>query len=87
MTDDVARLLDLRRRLPSEWSGLLTRSAQALATMGTEDSDDERRCRGCGGPLPPQARGRPRKWCEAPECQAESRHGGKSAGKRTMDPI
>lgn len=28
---DVARLLKLRDRLPGEWAGLLTRSAQALA--------------------------------------------------------
>jgi len=79
--NDVARLLDLRDRLPVEWSGLLTRSAQALAAVQS-DQPDERRCPGCGVGLPPQARGRPRRWCQAPECQKLRKNGSKCAGPR-----
>ena len=77
--NDVARILELRDRLPGEWAGLLTRSAQALAAV--QDQSDERRCRGCGSSLPQQYRGRPRKWCQAPECQNLRKRGGKSAQK------
>ncbi len=81
--NDVARLLELRDRLPGEWSALLTRSAQALAAVQADQPDD-RNCRGCGSPLPRQARGRPRKWCQAPECQKRSRYGGKKPEKARM---
>jgi hypothetical protein len=83
VASDSQRLLELRDRLPVEWSGLLTRGAQALAAIQAE-RDDERRCRGCGSPLPTQERGRPREWCQATRCQRESKSGGKKAGKRTM---
>lgn len=84
--DDVARILELRDRLPNEWAGLLTRSAQALAAVQADRDEDDRRCRGCGSTLPPQARGRPRKWCQADHCQRASKSGGKSAAKRRMRP-
>ena len=35
--NDVARVLELGDRLPVEWSGLLTRSAQALAAVQAGD--------------------------------------------------
>jgi len=84
--NDVARLLDLRDRLPGEWAGLLTRSAQALAAVEATQPDDKRHCRGCGSPLPPQARGRPRKWCQADQCQKQRKNGGKTPAKRSITP-
>lgn len=82
---DVARLLDLRDRLPDEWAGLLTRAASAVAVMET-DEPRPGGCRGCDGPLPPQGRGRPRKWCPAPECQRLRKNGSKSPAKRSIGP-
>lgn len=81
---DVDRLLALRDRLPNEWAGLLTRSAQAVAAAQA-DQPDARHCRGCGSPLPTQLRGRPRRWCQAPECQSLRKNGGKSPAKRSME--
>ena len=80
--NDVARLLDLRDRLPGEWSGLLTQAAQALAAV--QAPEDKRHCRGCGSPLAPQPRGRPRKWCQADLCQQRRKNGSKNPAKRTM---
>jgi hypothetical protein len=78
--NDTARLLELRDRLPAEWAGLLTQAARALAEMQTAPPDD-RHCHNCGSPLPPQDRGRPRKWCQARDCQRESKRGGKKREK------
>lgn len=84
--NDVARLLELRDRLPNEWAGLLTRGAQALAAVQAGRSDEGRVCRGCGVVLPPQDRGRPRKWCPAPECQRSRKNGSKNPAKGRMGP-
>jgi hypothetical protein len=83
--NDAARLLDLRDRLPGEWAGLLTRAAQAITELEA-GLTPEGSCLGCGAQLRRGGRGRPRKWCQAPECQKLSRYGGKNPGKRTMEP-
>ena len=52
---DVQRLLELRDRLPSEWVGLLTRSAQALAMLSGDEHEST--CPQCGSEV--SGRGRP----------------------------
>lgn len=89
MSDLSRQLLEYRDN-PDKFSdarGLLSQAARALAAVQTDETDDDKGCRGCGSPLTPQPRGRPRKWCQAPECQRASRNGGKSAGKRRMRQI
>ena len=83
---DSTLLLQLREEVSDQWRGLLSRTARALAEMEAPD-DDERRCRGCGARLPVQARGRPRKWCRAPECQIKRKSGRKNPAKRNMGKI
>ena len=81
MSDLAQQLLKLRdEEARPYWHAALTRSAQKLATLESEQTE-ERGCRGCGSQLPAQDRGRPRKWCQAPECQNLRKRGGKSAQK------
>jgi predicted RNA-binding Zn ribbon-like protein len=87
MNDLAQQLLKLRdEEARPYWHAALTRSAQKLATLEGEQPD-ERGCRRCGSALPAQDRGRPRKWCQAPECQKLRKNGGKSPAKRRMSQV
>ncbi len=69
MNDLARQLLEMRDQISSQWAGLLTRAAQALAKEA-DPADPERRCRSCGGDVVQSGRGRRRKYC-SDRCRRE----------------